>query len=116
MNFSTANLDPTTGRVVTGPRLLCPFDLRVTPIARFLNCELVDHPVYDGLELQYFDDPPRGLSWPPARTLTWPRTLHGVSVTDVARRYGVDESGSTPVAHLVSAAGLQHLQQGVLAR
>lgn len=60
MIISNANLDPTTERVVSGPRLLCPFDLRVTPIARFLNCELVDHPVYDGLELQYFDDPVQG--------------------------------------------------------
>jgi hypothetical protein len=39
---------------------LCPFDLRVFEIARFLNCELADDPVYDGLELQWFDDPAHG--------------------------------------------------------
>lgn len=36
--------------------LLCPFDLTVEPIARFLNAELADDPVYDGIELQWFDD------------------------------------------------------------
>lgn len=44
----------------TTTELLCPFDLRVEPIARFLNAELVGHPVYDGLELQWFDDPRHG--------------------------------------------------------
>ncbi|HSK23328.1 MAG TPA: hypothetical protein VK906_09145 [Egicoccus sp.] len=40
--------------VVAGVR--SPFELDVRPIARFLNAELRDHPVYDGLELQWFDD------------------------------------------------------------
>ena len=38
------------------PPVTCPFTLTVEPLARFLNCEL-DDPVYDGLELQWFDDP-----------------------------------------------------------
>ena len=37
-----------------------PFGLRIEPIARFLNCELVDDPHYDGLEVQWFDDPLHG--------------------------------------------------------
>jgi hypothetical protein len=43
---------------VPGPddRLLCPLSLSVEPIARLLNLELADDPVYDGLELQWFDD------------------------------------------------------------
>lgn len=40
--------------VVTGVR--SPFELDVRPIARFLNAELRDHPVYDGIELQWFAD------------------------------------------------------------
>ena len=40
--------------------LWCPFDLTTEPIGRFLNCEIADHPVYDGLELQYFDDEVHG--------------------------------------------------------
>ncbi|MDZ7675296.1 MAG: hypothetical protein U5K30_09535 [Acidimicrobiales bacterium] len=40
--------------------LLMPFDLRVEPIARFMNCELADHPVYDGAEVQWFDDDVHG--------------------------------------------------------
>ncbi len=39
-----------------GTGLLCPFDLTVDQIARFLNAELTDDPVYDGIELQWFDD------------------------------------------------------------
>lgn len=41
------------------PPVTCPFTLTVEPLARFLNCEL-DDPVYDGLELQWFDDPQHG--------------------------------------------------------
>ncbi|MBA2638322.1 MAG: hypothetical protein H0U79_08920 [Solirubrobacterales bacterium] len=33
-----------------------PLSLTVRPIARLLNFELADDPVYDGLELQWFDD------------------------------------------------------------
>lgn len=39
---------------------VCPFTLTVEPLARLLNCEL-DDPVYDGLELQWFDDPQHGI-------------------------------------------------------
>ena len=49
---------PADSRPATG--VLCPFDLTIEPIARFLNCELVDDPVYDGLELQWFDDQQHG--------------------------------------------------------
>lgn len=37
-----------------------PFDLTLETIARFMNCELSDHPVYDGLEVQVFDDAVHG--------------------------------------------------------
>lgn len=38
----------------------CPFDLTVERIARMLNGEFVDHPVYSGFELQWFDDAVHG--------------------------------------------------------
>lgn len=38
----------------------CPFSLRVDEIAGMLNCELAGHPVYDGIELQRFDDAVHG--------------------------------------------------------
>jgi hypothetical protein len=38
----------------------CPFTLVVEPMARLANCELADDPTYDGLELQWFDDPQHG--------------------------------------------------------
>jgi hypothetical protein len=38
----------------------CPLTLVVAPMARLLNCELVDDPVYDGLELQWFADAEHG--------------------------------------------------------
>jgi hypothetical protein len=37
-----------------------PFSLTLETIDRFLNCEIADHPVYDGLEVQVFDDPTHG--------------------------------------------------------
>lgn len=37
-----------------------PLALRVDPLAAMLNCELAGHPVYDGLELQWFDDDVHG--------------------------------------------------------
>ncbi len=40
--------------------VLCPFDLSVDTIAALLNGELSEHPVYDGFELQWFDDPSHG--------------------------------------------------------
>ena len=45
--------------MTTQPLVPCPFTLTVEPMARFLNCEL-DDPVYDGLELQWWDDPQHG--------------------------------------------------------
>jgi hypothetical protein len=45
---------------VAAPPLLCPFGLSVDTIACLLNCELSEHPVYDGLELQWFDDDAHG--------------------------------------------------------
>ena len=45
--------------MTTQPAVPCPFTLTVEPMARFLNCEL-DDPVYDGLELQWWDDPQHG--------------------------------------------------------
>jgi hypothetical protein len=41
-------------RTDVGP--VCPFSLSLSPIERLLNLELSDDPVYDGLELQWFDD------------------------------------------------------------
>ena len=40
--------------------MLNPLSLAVDPLAAMLNCELADHPVYDGLELQWFDDDVHG--------------------------------------------------------
>lgn len=40
--------------------LHCPFDLTVESVARLVNAELVGHDHYDGIELQWFDDPRRG--------------------------------------------------------
>src|SRR4051812_49447296 len=41
-------------RTDVGP--VCPFSLSLSPIERLLNLEFSDDPVYDGLELQWFDD------------------------------------------------------------
>jgi hypothetical protein len=40
--------------------LLCPFDLQMWVVDRMLNFEIVDDPLYEGLELQVFDDPAQG--------------------------------------------------------
>jgi hypothetical protein len=40
--------------------LLCPFELQVWTVDRMLNFEITDDPVYEGLELQVFDDPAHG--------------------------------------------------------
>jgi hypothetical protein len=40
--------------------MLNPLSVTVDPLAAMLNCELADHPVYDGLELQWFDDDAHG--------------------------------------------------------
>jgi hypothetical protein len=37
-----------------------PFDLHVDTVAAFANAELVDDPIYDGFEVQWFDDPVHG--------------------------------------------------------
>lgn len=59
--MTTANTPVRPTAPEPGPtRLLCPFDLTVEPIARFLNCELVDDPTYEGVELQWFDDEQHG--------------------------------------------------------
>lgn len=47
-------------RVQRPDRLVCPFSLRVDELAGMLNFELADHPVYDGGELQWFDDESHG--------------------------------------------------------
>ena len=39
---------------------LYPLSLTLDPLARFLNVELADDPIYDGLELQWFDDEAHG--------------------------------------------------------
>jgi hypothetical protein len=39
---------------------LCPFDLQVWAVDRMLNFEMTDHPYYQGMELQAFDDPAHG--------------------------------------------------------
>jgi hypothetical protein len=40
--------------------LRCPFDLQVWAVDRMLNFGIRDDPVYEGLELQVFDDPAHG--------------------------------------------------------
>lgn len=40
--------------------VVCPFSLHVDDVARMLNFELDEHPVYDFAELQWFDDDVRG--------------------------------------------------------
>lgn len=52
------SVDPS--RVVLRGDPLCPFSLRVDELACMLNVEFVDHPVYDGGELQWFDDAVHG--------------------------------------------------------
>ena len=49
-----------TSRAAEPAGVVCPFDLTVEPMAAMLNCELAGHPVYDGLELQRFDDDVHG--------------------------------------------------------
>jgi hypothetical protein len=48
------------GPVRTNRTLLCPFDLQVWAVDRMLNFEIIDDPIYEGLELQVFDDPAHG--------------------------------------------------------
>lgn len=47
-------------RAARSDDLLCPFTLLVDELACMLNFELADHPVYDGGELQWFDDESHG--------------------------------------------------------
>lgn len=49
-----------TSRVEPLEDRFCPFSLRVDELACMLNFELANHPVYDGGELQWFDDPVHG--------------------------------------------------------
>jgi hypothetical protein len=52
---------PTAPRPASsGPTASCPLTLSADAFAAMLNLELADHPVYDGLELQWFDDPDHG--------------------------------------------------------
>ena len=48
------------GPVGTNRRLLYPFDLQVWAVDRMLNFEIIDDPIYEGLELQVSDDPAHG--------------------------------------------------------
>jgi hypothetical protein len=48
----------TTGRATD--RLMCPFELTIEPMAKMLNFELEDHRVYEGVEIQRFDDETHG--------------------------------------------------------
>lgn len=51
----------TTASNVAGPDdVVCPFTLRIDALACMLNVEFADHPVYDGGELQWFDDEDHG--------------------------------------------------------
>ncbi|MFN3865927.1 MAG: hypothetical protein ACK4MD_04345 [Demequina sp.] len=50
--------EATGERAATPPS--CPMSLRISQMAAMLNAELADHPVYDGLELQRFDDTQHG--------------------------------------------------------
>jgi hypothetical protein len=47
-------------RTERSDEIVCPFSLRVDELACMLNFELADHPVYDGGELQWFDDDAHG--------------------------------------------------------
>jgi hypothetical protein len=38
----------------------CPMSIRLSPLASMVNFELAEHPVYDGGELQWFDDATHG--------------------------------------------------------
>ncbi|MFW7415858.1 hypothetical protein [Demequina sp. SO4-18] len=42
------------------PTPMCPMSLRMNVMAAMLNAELADHPLYDGFEIQRFDDPDHG--------------------------------------------------------
>ncbi|MFW2514003.1 hypothetical protein ACNI3K_09515 [Demequina sp. SO4-13] len=42
------------------PTPQCPMSLRMNEMAAMLNAELADHPLYDGFEIQRFDDPEHG--------------------------------------------------------
>lgn len=50
---------PTSTRRAAGDQF-CALSLRLDQIACMLNAELADHPVYDGIELQWFDDDRHG--------------------------------------------------------
>ena len=53
-------MDVEPAPTAAAPTVRCPFSLTAEPIAHMLNLELADHPVYDGLELQWFDDDVHG--------------------------------------------------------
>jgi hypothetical protein len=51
---------PSADVLVGEAPVLFPLALDVSPMAAMLNAELADHPVYDGIELQRFDDEVHG--------------------------------------------------------
>lgn len=53
-------MDDAPARVARPDGFGCPFSLRVDELACMLNLEISDHPVYDGGELQWFDDEVHG--------------------------------------------------------
>jgi hypothetical protein len=46
--------------VASSDKARCPFSLKIDELACMLNFELANHPVYDGGELQWFDDDTHG--------------------------------------------------------
>ncbi|MTV24124.1 hypothetical protein FTX61_01620 [Nitriliruptoraceae bacterium ZYF776] len=51
---------PDPGAAPANVSTVVPFHVEVERFAAFLNAELPDHPIYDGFELQWFDDPRHG--------------------------------------------------------
>lgn len=89
-------------RNVVCASVLLPFDLRVEPIARFLNCELATHPIYDGLEVQWFDDEIHGTGMVAflRRRADQPRTMLVVYMTEFDL---VRLSGGAPLVRIDGA-------------
>ncbi len=50
----------TAAHVTPADNDVCPLSLQVDEVASMLNFELADHPVYDGGEVQWFDDETHG--------------------------------------------------------
>lgn len=56
----TATHDPRSQATRAEDPPSCPMSLRMDQMAAMLNAELADHPLYDGFELQWFDDSEHG--------------------------------------------------------